>query len=78
MSVTKASYPWLDMTITKMYDNYMQLRWHMEYWSYGNQLYSMDAITEWGSSASFRDMQKFQLTSTSTYRIGAQLQITKC
>ena len=78
ITVTKATYPWLDMTITKLYDNYMQIRWHMEYWSYGNQLYSMDAVTEWGASEGIRDMQKFQIASTSSYRLGAVLQITKC
>lgn len=78
ISVTKANYPWLDLTITKLYDNYMQIRWHMDYWAYANSLYKMDVITEWSGTAGHRDMQKIQLTSQGAYRIGAQLQITKC
>lgn len=78
ISVTKAAYPWLDLTITKLYDDYLQIRWHMEYWSYGNALYSMDVVTEWAGSVGHRNLQQIQLTSTSTYRLGAQLQITKC
>ena len=78
VSVTRAAYPWLDLTITKLYDNYMQIRWHMEYWSYSDHLYSMDVITEWGASDGIRDMQQIQITGQGQYRLGAQLQITKC
>jgi hypothetical protein len=78
VSVNKAAYPWLDLTITKLYDNYMQIRWHMEYWAYANALYSMDMITEWSASDGIRDMQQIQLSSQGQYRLGAQLQITKC
>ena len=78
MSVNRAAYPWLDLTITKLYDNYMQIRWHMEYWSYSDHLYSMDVITEWGASDGIRDMQQIQITGQGAYRLGAQLQITKC
>ena len=78
VSVNRAAYPWLDLTITKLYDDYMQIRWHMEYWSYSDQLYSMDAITEWSGTIGHRNLQQIQISSQGQYRIGAQLQITKC
>ena len=78
VSVNKSAYPWLDLTITKLYDDYLQIRWHMEYWSYGDQLYSMDAITEWSGTIGHRNMQQIQITGYGQYRLGAQLQITKC
>ena len=78
VSVNKAAYPWLDLTITKLYDDYLQIRWHMEYWAYSNVLYSMDAITEWSGTIGHRNMQQIQITGHGQYRLGAQFQITKC
>jgi hypothetical protein len=78
VSVARAAYPWLDLTITKMYDDYMQIRWHMEYWAYSDHLYSMDMVTEWSGTVGHRNMQQIQITGQGAYRLGAQLQITKC